>query len=194
MKVEDYNSFCTEVIKPYAEQIKTYAKDMGCAQCIRINERRFRKIYVHYQRKRNEIKSNYMMPPVKALDRHKVAACMVYAILRSKVIRVNKQIVHLPNELLMANEYLAVYVGINIVEQYKRDEIGGESKYKLFFPITYHEDDEEKSAFIDNLCKSLYYLKPKIKQMDIFAYSTIFFFIEKYTDTILDFEREKNES
>lgn len=185
MEIQDYNLFCLEVIKPYAEQIKIYAQETGHSQCIKLRERNYRKIYVHYQRKRKEIKNNYMEPPVKALDRHKVAACMIYAILRSEVIRVNKQITRLPNELLMANEYLAVYTAINIIEQYKRDEIGIESEYKLIFPTTYHEEDDKKSAFIDNLCKSLYYLRSKIKFMDIFAYSAILFFMEKYTDTIL---------
>lgn len=36
--------------------------------------------------------------------------------------------------------------------------------------------------FVDNLCKSLHYIKPN--QINIFAYSTIFFFMERYTDTI----------
>lgn len=192
MEIQDYNLFCSRVIKPYVEQIKIYAQENGCSRSIQSNEHNYGKIYVHYQRKRNEIKNNYMAPPVKALDRHKVAACMIYAILRSKVIRVNTQITRLPNELLMANEYLAVYTAINIIEQYKRDEMGADSDYKLIFPITYHEEDEEKSAFIDNLCKSLYYLRAKIKSMDIFAYSAILFFMEKYTDTILDFNVEKD--
>lgn len=54
----------------------------------------------------------------------------------------------------------------------------------MIFPITYHETPSEESDFIDNLCKGLYYLRRKIDKMDIFAYSTILFFVEKYTDTI----------
>lgn len=82
----------------------------------------------------------------------------------------------------MANEYLAVYIAVNIIEQYKRDELGYSLAYKLVFPLTCHEEDEKSSAFLDNLCKSLYYIKPN--QINIFAYSTIFFFMEQYTDTI----------
>ena len=83
----------------------------------------------------------------------------------------------------MANEYLAVYIAINIVEQYKRDELGKDSEYKLIFPITYHEENEKTCVYLNNLCKGLYYIKPK--HIDIFAYSTIFFFMEKYTDIIV---------
>ena len=87
----------------------------------------------------------------------------------------------------MANEYLAVYIAINIVEQYKRDEIRDEG-YNLIFPVTYHEYSSDTSVFIDNLCKSLYYLRNRIETMDIFAYSTILFFMERYTDTMLEFD------
>lgn len=182
MKLEDYDDFCEKVILPYIEQIMLFAEDNNCKDCIKFNSRSLKKIYVYYQRKRDEIKYHYMALPARALDRHKVAACMLYAILESKVFRINKIRKTLPYQILMANEYLAAYIAINIIEQYKRDELGYSSAYKLVFPLTYHEDDENSSAFLDNLCKSLYYIKPN--QINIFAYSTIFFFMEKYTDII----------
>lgn len=191
MRVEDYNEFCDEVIRPYTEQIMSLAKIMGCENCIRVSERALSKVYVFYQRKRDEIKKNYMTPPVKALDRHKVAVCMAYAILRSRVMRVDRWRMPLPNEILMANEYLAIYTAINIIEQYKRDEIGEESGYKLIFPVTYHEVEGKNSVFIDNLCKSLFYAKKNLRSMDIFAYSAILFFVERYTDTIICFDEER---
>lgn len=123
-----------------------------------------------------------MMPPARALDRHKVAACMLYAILQGKVFNINKIKRTLPYQILMANEYLAVFIAMNIVEQYKRDELGNNSTYKLVFPRTYHETDKNPNDFLDNLCKSLYYIKPS--QINIFAYSMIFFFMERYTDAI----------
>lgn len=182
MKLEDYDDFCKKVIFPYIEEIMLYAEDNNCKDCIKVNSRSLKKIYVYYQRKRDEIKNHYMSPPAKALDRHKVAACMLYAILKSKVFRINKLRKTLPYQILMANEYLAVYIAVNIIEQYKGDELGYNLAYKIVFPLTYHEDDEESSAFLDNLCKSLYYIKPN--QINIFAYSTVFFFMERYTDTI----------
>ena len=182
MKLEDYDDFCKKVILPYIEQVIILAEDNNCKECIKFNSRSLQKIYVYYQRKRDEIKNHYMLPPAKALDRHKVAACMLYAILKGKVFRINKIKKTLPHQILMANEYLAVYIAVNIIEQYKRDELDYNSSYKLIFPLTYHEENGESSAFLDNLCKSLYYIKPN--QINIFAYSTIFFFMEKYTDTI----------
>lgn len=182
MKLNDYCDFCEKVIIPYITQILDFAKQAGCQKCIKFNKRSIKRIYVNYQRKRDEIKSNYMEPPAKALDRHKVASCMLYAVLKSHVFRINKIKKELPLYVLMANEYLAVYIAINIVEQYKRDELGADSNYKLVFPITYHENDKENSSYLNNLCKGLYYINPK--NINIFAYSTILFFMEKYTDIV----------
>jgi len=188
MKVEDFEDFCDEVIDKYIDEIKEYQKPY---KCIGVNKLARNSIFKFYQRKRDEIKNNYMEKPAKtekALDRHKVAACMMYAILKSKVLWVNRFVPNLPNRLLMANEYLAVYVGLNIIEQYRIEDGKEEPENKLIFPITYHETDSEESDFVVNLCKGLYFLRRRIGTMDIFAYSNILFFIEKYTDTILDYD------
>lgn len=182
MKLEDYDDFCKKVILLYVEEIMLFAEDNNCKDCIKFNPCSLKKVFAYYQSKRDEIKNHYMSLPAKALDRHKVAACMLYAILKSKVFRINKIKKTLPYQILMANEYLAVYIAINIIEQYKVDELGNNLTYKLVFPLTYHENDEKCSAFLDNLCKGLYYIKPD--RINIFAYSTIFFLMEKYTDTI----------
>lgn len=188
MKVEDFEDFCSKVIDNYIEELIEYQKPYKCI--IKSNLAK-NNIFKFYQRKRNEIKNNYMEKPAqneKALDRHKVASCMMYAVLKSRVLKVNRFVPHLPNRLLMANEYLAVYVGLNIIEQYRIDDGKKEPENKLIFPITYHETPSEESDFIDNLCKGLYYLRRKIDEMDIFAYSTILFFVEKYTDTIKGYD------
>lgn len=192
MKVEDFEDFCVKVIDGYIGEFTECQKKY---KCIRKSVRARNNVFKFYQRKRDEIKDNYMEKSTEnetALDRHKVAACMMYAILKSRVLKVNRFVPHLPEKLLMANEYLAVYVGINIIEQYRLNEGKGELENKLIFPITYHETESIESDFIDNLCKSLYYLRHKIGTMDIFAYSSILFFIEKYTDTILEYDARIN--
>lgn len=188
MRVEDFEDFCSKVIDSYIEELMEYQKPY---QCIILSNIAKNNIFKFYQRKRDEIKSSYMEKPAqneKALDRHKVASCMMYAVLKSKALKINRFIPHLPEELLMANEYLAVYVGLNIIEQYRLEDGKRKPENKLIFPITYHETDSKGSDFIDNLCKGLYYLRRNINKMDIFAYSAILFFIEKYTDTIIEYD------
>ena len=195
MKIDDFEDFCTEVIDKYIMDIEEYQTNINC-NCIKVRKTAKHKIFKYYQRKRDEIRENYMMEPTKSLDRHKVATCMMYAILKSKILKVNKYVPHLPDKLLMANEYLAVFVGINIIEQYRKEEGIEEPKNQLIFPITYHETEKEEIAFLNNLCKGLYYLKWKLRFIDIFAYSNIYFFLEKYTDTLLenDSKNDKKET
>lgn len=189
MKVEDFEDFSAKVINNYVGELKKIQKDYNC---IRESKLAKSKVFKCYQQKRDEIKNHYMEEPEKngkALDRHKVAACMMYAILKCRVLKVNRFVPHLPNQLLMANEYLAVYVALNIIEQYRIDEGKEMPENKLIFPITYHEAPSEESDFLNNMCKGLYYLRHKICTMDIFAYSNILFFIEKYTDTLLKYDK-----
>lgn len=108
---------------------------------------------------------------------------MMYAVLKSRVLKINRFIPHLPHRLLMANEYLAVYVGLNIIGQYRISDGLEEPESRLILPVTYHEIDSEESDFPDSFCKALYYLRYRLRNMDIFAYANILFFIEKYTDT-----------
>lgn len=192
MKIEDFEDFCLRVINAYIKDIVTYEEEIGC-KCIKVRSRAKRKIFMYYQRKRDSIKRNYMEKTAVSLDRHKVAACMVYAVLKSRVLKVNEFIPHLPDRLLLANEYLAVYVGVNIIEQYRRADGLKGVKEKLVFPITYHEQAGQDSVFINNLCKGLYYSRRKINTLDIFAYSNIYFFIEKYTDTLLYYDLANEE-
>ena len=125
-----------------------------------------------------------------SLDRHKVASCMIYAILKANPLKVDRMVRNLPEKVLLANEYLAFFVALNIIEMYKLDEMrekGVESSYQIIIPKTYHEDDEENNTYEGNFCKSLYYLSMEnINKYDVFAYADILFLLEKYTDTYLE--------
>lgn len=186
MELHDYNKYYDEVISSYISSIK----DLDEYNCLKpIRKKSKRKIYTYYQKKRDELIRIYMKKPVTALDRHKVASCMAYAILKEKVIRVNKMKPDLPDHLLMANEFLAFTIALNIIELYKYNDNMDENnfEYSIIVPKTYHENDNGNiifPTFIRNICKYFYYIQ-RIKYYDVFAYSTVFFQLEKYTDTII---------
>ena len=48
------------------------------------------KIYKEYQKQKTFLKLNYMENPNTHLDRHKIAACMLYAIVKVQPIRIKK--------------------------------------------------------------------------------------------------------
>lgn len=191
MKFEDYKNFYDNVIFGYIEELLDF--DSEC-HALTFNKRAKKSIYNYYEKKRIEIRKKYMSDSSKPIDRHKTAASMMYAILRAKVFKVNKLISCLPEPLRLANEYLAFYVAMNIIEQYKRtDLVNGKksnSEYQLIIPTTCYESQSNlvtgdvDNSFISSICLTLANIK-NLKYFDIFSYSTIMFLLETNTDNVL---------
>jgi len=193
MKFEDYDDFYKKVIKEYIIELLDFDSSY---HALSENKRAYERIYHFYEKKRMDIRINYMLDSSKPIDRHKTAATMMYAILRAKVFEINYRIPNLPEPLRIANEYLAFYVALNIVELYKRrDDLikNGidDSKYQLIIPDTAYEGTKDLytgqvgSSFISSMCLTLANIKD-IRYFDLFSYSTILFLLEKSTDYILE--------
>lgn len=115
---------------------------------------------------------------------------MIYAILKSRVFKINRLIPNIPEQLLLSNEYLAFYVAVNIIEMFKQNETeyNFHENYTLYFPAAYHvNEDFKEGTFVYNTCKGLSFIK-RVNYFDVIAYSTIMFQLEKYTDTLLLYE------
>ena len=191
MKFEDYDNFYQNVILGYINELRDF--DSKC-HALTFNSKAYKSIYHYYEKKRIEIRNVYMSDASKPIDRHKTAASMMYAILKASVFKVNKSIPCLPEPLRLANEYLAFYVAMNIIEQYKRtDEINGEKiskNYQLIIPKTSYESQtnqmtgEVDNSFISSICLTLANIK-NLKYFDVFSYATIMFLLEKNTDNII---------
>lgn len=208
MKSQDYSTFFKEVIKKCMNGIESeIKKEFSGLECFRKNKNNYEKaIFRNYQKKRDYIKYNYMSKknPI-ALDRHKVASCMVYAILKANPFKINMWIPNLPEKVVLANEYLAFFVALNIMEMYKNDEISDlnhqridngldelNEKYQIIVPKTYHEVNNPENTYESNLCKAWYYIKiDNIEKFDVLAYANVFFLLQKYTDLYLQFEETK---
>lgn len=194
MKFEDYDEFYKKVICEYINELKQF--DSECHALV-INKNAKKRIYKFYEKKRIEIRSVYMADSSKPIDRHKTASCMMYAILRAKVFKVNMSIPCLPEPIRLANEYLAFYVALNIIEQYKRTDqknsLLDDSDYQLIIPTTSYESQENemtgsvRDSFISSVCLTLANIK-SIFFYDVFAYATIFFLLENNTDNIMSRE------
>ena len=146
-------------------------------------ESREKKIFEYYQEMRDYIRCNYMSKKIDvALDRHKVAACMMYAILKAKPLKINRKIPSLDEKILLANEYLALYVALNIVVMYKMDQCQlKEGEYEILFPETYFNDPS--NDYVTNYCRTLYYVsRENLNKFEVLAHSNILFLLEKYTD------------
>lgn len=190
MTKEGFQVLCSDVIFPYIEELMKLDSASG-SNCLKIKERRISQIYRNYEAKRKVIRRFFMKLEEKPMDRHKIGSVFMYSILKSRVLKVTKLDKQtIPHKLLMANEYLAVYVALSIVESYRIDENGytgetGFEKFCLIMPETFKSSD----TYVDNLCKALYYLRNG-KEFDIFAYANILFLLEAYTNKCQELRTE----
>lgn len=183
MTKECFQNLCSSIIVPYIKELLELDKNSGCS-CLKYKEKRINKIYRVYEKKRQIIRRYFMNLESKPMDRHKIGSVLIYSILKSHIFKITKLTKQkLPYTLLMANEYLAVYVALSVVESYRIDDNDGWDnenyiKFCLEIPLTFH--DESPNAYIDNLCKALFYLR-NTNEFDIFAYANILFLLEAYT-------------
>lgn len=185
MTIKDYDDFYEEVIVKCIKDICDYhSLRYPDIPALQLKENRKKEIFQFYQKKRDFIKYNYMAKTnLVALDRHKVASCMVFAILKACPFKINRFISDLPEEILLANEYLAFFVALNIIEMYKLDDLKVEEGFQIIIPQTYHEKEDSANTYESNLCKAWYYIRiDDIEKFDVFAYANIFFLLQKYTE------------
>lgn len=184
MREQDYGKFYEVVVSACINDIFEYNKQNGFPEnSIMLRENHSRKIFEYYQEMRDFIRCNYMSKKMDvALDRHKVAACMMYAVLKAKPLKVNRKIPGLDEKILLANEYLALYVALNIVIMYKIDQYQLEAgEYEILFPETYFNDSS--NDYVTNYCRTLYYVSMEnLNKFDVLAHANILFLLEKYTD------------
>lgn len=197
MDKECFREIYNEVIYKYAQELLKIDEESG-QKNLHLRTSRVEKVHDYYEGKRSDIRKYFMNLETKPMDRHKIGAVIIYAILKSRLFEIkNRTKRTLPDQIIMANEYLAVYVALSIVESYKYDDyvdalkkkdpeavpepIDAEGDWHLVLPKTFHESSKE--AYIHNMCKALYYIKDA-ENIDIFAYANILFLLEVYTNTI----------
>ncbi len=149
----------------------------------------------HTERSKNKIKRcfyeetqffihSYMIDETRNIDRHKIASCMVKAILIAKPLRVSffnkvKQLfkkIELDDVTYLINQYLSMNVAILILEGYIRSDVKKEIKHKIFIPEPFPEGQKN---YMKDVCLDLYYTKPK--KINTITYANIFFLWEKYS-------------
>lgn len=150
-----------------------------------IKARSKKKIFKKYQKQKTYLKLNYMENPNTHLDRHKIAACMLYAIVKVHPIRIKRISIwknylngkKFTPEYLMLNEYLGLYTAFSIVESFRayeqseENEVGFKRK-GIVQPITANGED-----YIYNTCLDLY-LSRKKNKINVLTFANVFFLLE----------------
>ena len=144
------------------------------------------RIYKEYQKQKSYLKINYMKNPNTHLDRHKIAACMMYAIVKVQPVSIKRTVIvkkyfnkeKFPKKYSILNEYMAFYTALSIVESFRCYENGIEVHRKknerpgVCQPATTNGED-----YIYNTCLDLY-LSRKKNKINILTFSNVFFLLE----------------
>ena len=143
------------------------------------------KIYKEYQKQKTFLKLNYMENPNTHLDRHKIAAGMLYAIVKVQPIRIKKVSIwrnfwcnkRYSYSFLMLNEYLGLYTAFSIVESFREyeqsiDKCATFQRSGIKLPMTCNGED-----YIYNTCLDLYLSKKKNK-INILTFANVLFLLE----------------
>lgn len=107
---ENYDVIWNCTILPEINRYKDTVVAVSCKNTMEIDIRN------SYQRFKNHCKTRYMLDPEKRLDRHKVAACYMFAILESEPLSLN---IECDDDVLITiNEHLAITVGLTILNAF----------------------------------------------------------------------------
>lgn len=117
-------------------------------------------------------KRDFMSESVEKLDRHKIAACYIYAIVKTQPL--SMKTVDLPQNMVVTiNEHLAITVGMSILHAYMKDSDPNFSSNDLIFPHAQHGN------YRDDFALELYYTK-KYNMYNILSLSNTLFLLEMY--------------
>ncbi len=182
MKRDKFDELWNNIVLPIYDEMNEY-------DILFLKRNAKQKIYREYQRKKSFVKENYMLCGNTHLDRHKIAACIVYAIVKVSPIKVSLRIKwekyrlkrYFSREYELLNEYLALYTAFSIIESFrlygeshKEDEYPtkGFKRNQINLPKTSNGQD-----YLYNTCLDLYFSKQK-NNINVLTFSNVFFLLE----------------
>ena len=150
---------------------------------ISFNKNSRNKIFKRYIKIRDNIKKKYMEDSDANIDRHKIASIMMVAIEEVYPIKVSKKYIfklwksrkELDKRYIYANETLAFFTALSIIENYKDYGIDGKiemTRKSITLPETFNDSD-----YAMNTCIDLYFGK-RSKNINILTFSNVFFLMK----------------
>lgn len=187
MTREKFDEIWGSIIEPIFGEMESQ-RDIG-HEGIYIRASARKKVYSEYQKQKTFLKLNYMQNPKTHLDRHKIAACMLYAIVKVQPVVIKKKTIwekficknKLKPEYSLLNEYLGFYTALSIVEsfseyQFEKDKKANvtlqSQRKRITLPRTTNDED-----YVYNTCLDLYFSKKKNK-VNILTLANVFFLLE----------------
>lgn len=103
-----------------------------------------------------DIKRQYMLPTVKHLDRHKMAACIIIKMLEMDIISYKK----VSSEyLFIGAELIALKVGLSYMRAKVNEKLAERKVIRRMKRFTFPEAQACETPYIEIICRNLYYAK-----------------------------------
>lgn len=181
MTKSEFLDFYNCVIKELGERFeKDYTKFTFCDNAA--------SVYEEYLNQKTMMKILYNKSEDIFLDRHKVCACMVVAIIKVRLLSCNMENddgYALANASRV-NEQLAFMSGWELFKGFIALHVEKEEK-KYNLPDTFHND-----SFLDTITRSLFFAN-QLNSLSTPLIANIFFLLEKYSDLQNEIKESKNE-
>lgn len=173
MKKETFDTLWNNGIKPKSKEIVN--NNVGI---VTFDAASYERIFCEYNKLKDFAKISYMRDPDGLLDRHKVCACLIIAIIKSKPLVYDEREDVFGMKKIF-NENLAITIGLSLLYNFISDADGGKNKEWLKdgfeFPVS-----KRDSTYQELLCLMLHY-DVMNNQYSILAVSNILYLIEEYT-------------
>lgn len=144
-------------------------------------------VYEEYLNQKTMMKLLYSKTGDSLLDRHKVCACMVAAIIKVRLLSCNMETDegYALSNASRVNEQLAFMCGWELFKGFIILHVESQKKkYKL--PDTFHND-----SFLDTITRSLFFAN-QLNSLSTPLIANIFYLLEKYCDSENELKELKN--
>lgn len=131
-----------------------------------------KKIYKQYERLRKDLKNKDMCEESQYIDRHKIASCLLGAIVLVSPVTVKTTLPDIPERMIFANEGLGFYTAICVLESFCKGEI------HIKIPEVDGNEEKKMPTYVRNICIDLFKLKIEHKY-NVLTYSNILFLLEE---------------
>jgi len=183
-----FDEFWNIVLKPYIEYELSKNSSYQVLDTTENFSKMRKDIESLYNTARDDIKRSFMKNQDKLLDRHKVPACLYFAIANAPLIKVFGGSAEKDR---VVNAGLAFHVSVSALLSFMAN--GAEAEYRLYlernglqFPQSKNLDSNE--SYLVQTIKTLCYAQ-KHNKMDILMLANIFFMLEAHTDSVYTSEK-----
>jgi len=124
-------------------------------ECFSFNQNSMFVFFQKFEKYIDMIKTKFMSPEVKDLDRHKVAAIIICSIIESEIIQLNY--ICNDEEAFIGNEKLAVTIGLSYMRDTLKRMLQGVPGEEAFEEYHFPEPFACNTKYINILCRNLFY-------------------------------------